>query len=70
MLIAVYSFASVLMILAGSAFTNGLTRLLPGPFKAPPAFSVPQFVPALLLMSWMIRIRLTPWVEMRARPAG
>ncbi len=54
-----------LTLAAGSAFTNGLPRLLPGPFDVPPAFFIPQFVPVGLLVFWMIRVRFTPWVERR-----
>ena len=52
-----------LTLAAGSAFTNGLPRLLPGPFNVPPAFFLPQFVPVGLLIFWMIRVRFTPWME-------
>jgi hypothetical protein len=50
-----------LTLAAGSAFTNGLPRLLPGPMHVPPAFFFPQFVPLGLLVFWMIRVRLTGW---------
>ncbi len=43
---------------AGSAFTNGLPRLLPGPFAVQWYFFLPQFVPVVLLIFWMIRVRL------------
>lgn len=56
-----------LTLAAGSAFTNGLPRLLPGPFNVPPAFFFPQFVPVGLLVFWMIRVRFTPWMERRER---
>jgi hypothetical protein len=45
----------------GSGFTNGLARLLPGPYHVPISFFLPQFVPVLFLVFWMIRVRLTPW---------
>jgi hypothetical protein len=51
---------------AGSAFTNGLPRLLPGPMHVPPAFFLPQFVPVVLLVFWMIRVRFTGWFEREA----
>lgn len=52
-----------LTMAAGSAFTNGLPRLLPGPMHVPPAFFLPQFVPVVLLVFWMIRVRLTGWYQ-------
>jgi len=45
----------------GSAFTNGLARLLPGPYHVPAAFVLPQFLPLALLLFWMIRVLLTAW---------
>lgn len=50
-----------LTMAAGSAFTNGLPRLLPGPMHVTPIFFVPQFVPLALLIFWMIRVRFTGW---------
>lgn len=50
-----------LTMAAGSAFTNGLPRLLPGPMHVTPIFFLPQFVPLVLLVFWMIRVRLTKW---------
>jgi hypothetical protein len=52
---------------AGSAFTNGFARLLPGPYHVPTVFFLPQFLPLLLLIFWMIRVRFTGWVR---RDAG
>jgi uncharacterized membrane protein len=52
----------------GSAFTNGLPRLLPGPMNVPPAFFFPQFVPLGLLIFWMIRVRLLGWRRRAADP--
>lgn len=53
-----------LTLATGSAFTNGLSRLLPGAFHAMPmAFFLPQFVPLILLIFWMIRVRLTGWFQ-------
>ena len=50
-----------LTMAAGSAFTNGLPRLLPGPMHVTPIFFLPQFVPLILLIFWMIRVRFTGW---------
>jgi hypothetical protein len=50
-----------LTLATGSAFTNGLARFLPGPYHVPVAFFLPQFVPLLLLIFWMIRVHLTGW---------
>jgi Predicted membrane protein (DUF2306) len=50
-----------LTMATGSAFTNGFARLLPGPYHVPPAFFYPQFVPLILLLYWMIRIRFPGW---------
>ena len=50
-----------LTLAAGSAFTNGLPRLLPGPMHVTGIFFLPQFVPLVLLIFWMIRVRLTGW---------
>jgi hypothetical protein len=52
-----------LTMAAGSAFTNGLPRLLPGPFHVPPEFFLPQFLPLGLLVFWMIRVRFTGWYK-------
>ncbi|MGZ5959520.1 MAG: hypothetical protein ACXWLE_00370 [Rhizomicrobium sp.] len=52
-----------LTMAAGSAFTNGLPRLLPGPFHVPPEFFLPQFLPLGVLVFWMIRVRLTGWYK-------
>jgi hypothetical protein len=46
-----------LTLAAGSGFTNGFARLLPGPYHVPPAFFLPQFIPLGLLIFWMIRVR-------------
>jgi uncharacterized membrane protein len=50
-----------LTLATGSAFTNGFARFLPGPYHVPTIFFLPQFVPLLLLVFWMIRVRLTGW---------
>lgn len=52
-----------LTMAAGSAFTNGLPRLLSGPFHVPTEFFLPQFVPLGLLVFWLIRVRLTGWYK-------
>ena len=46
-----------LTLAAGSGFTNGFARLLPGPYHVPPAFFLPQLIPLGLLVFWMVRIR-------------
>jgi uncharacterized membrane protein len=53
-----------LTLAAGSAFTNGFARLLPGPYHVPPVFFYPQFVPLALLFFWMIRVRYTGWFKL------
>jgi uncharacterized membrane protein len=50
-----------LTLATGSAFTNGFARFLPGPYHVPPVFFFPQFLPLLLLVFWMIRVRFTAW---------
>ena len=55
-----------LTLATGSAFTNGFARFLPGPYHVPPAFFLPQFLPLVLLIFWMIRVRFTGWLEHRA----
>jgi uncharacterized membrane protein len=51
-----------LTMAAGSAFTNGLPRLLPPTTHIAPIYLfLPQFVPLILLVFWMIRVRLTGW---------
>jgi uncharacterized membrane protein len=45
-----------LTLAAGSGFTNGFARLLPGPYHVPLAFFLPQFVPLGLLIFWLIRV--------------
>jgi hypothetical protein len=50
-----------LMLATGSAFTNGLPRLLPGPMHVTTIYFLPQLVPLGLLIFWMIRLRLTGW---------
>ncbi len=51
-----------LMLAAGSAFTNGLPRLLPASVHLPLAvLFVPQLLVLCLLIFWMIRVRFTGW---------
>jgi hypothetical protein len=55
-----------LLIATGSAFTNGLPRLLPGHVHVGLVFFLPQLVPLGLLIFWMIRVRLTGWFRRNA----
>ncbi|HEX4159382.1 MAG TPA: DUF2306 domain-containing protein [Rhizomicrobium sp.] len=55
-----------LMLATGSAFTNGLPRLLPGHSHVPIALLFPQFIWLAFLIVWMIRVRFTGWY----RPAA
>jgi hypothetical protein len=50
-----------LTMATGSAFTNGLPRLLPGPMHVTGIYFVPMLLPLGLLLFWMIRVRLTGW---------
>jgi uncharacterized membrane protein len=50
-----------LTLAAGSGFTNGFARLLPGPYHVPTIFFIPQFLPLGLLAFWMIRVRFKDW---------
>lgn len=50
-----------LTLAAGSGFTNGVARLLPGPYHVPTILFLPQFLPVILMIFWMIRVRLTGW---------
>jgi uncharacterized membrane protein len=50
-----------LALAAGSAFTNGFARFLPGPYHVPTVFFLPQFLPLALLVFWMIRVRFPGW---------
>jgi len=52
-----------LTLAAGSAFTNGLPRLLPPPVHVTTIFFLPQLIPIGLLLFWMIRVRLTGWYK-------
>jgi hypothetical protein len=50
-----------LTLAAGSGFTNGVARLLPGPYHVPTILFLPQFLPLILLIFWMVRVRFTGW---------
>ena len=50
-----------LTLAAGSGFTNGFARLLPGPYHVPTSFFLPQFLPLGLMIFWMIRVRSAGW---------
>jgi hypothetical protein len=56
-----------LTLATGSAFTNGLSWLIPGP--EPWFFLYVQFIPLALLVFWMIRVRLTGWYATGAAAA-
>jgi hypothetical protein len=56
-----------LMLAAGSAFTNGLPRILPASVHIPLwALFVPQLLVLCLLIFWMVRVRLTGWFQRSA----
>lgn len=59
-----------LAMATGSAFTNGFARLLPGPYHVPPAFFYPQFVPLILAVYWVIRVRFPGWQRATALVTG
>lgn len=59
-----------LTLAAGSGFTNGFARLLPGPYHVPLAFFLPQFVPLGLLIFWLVRVRTAGWVRIAAAVQG
>jgi hypothetical protein len=52
-----------LTLAAGSAFTNGLPRLLPPPVHVTTIFFLPQLIPVGLLIFWMVRVRFTGWFK-------
>jgi hypothetical protein len=52
-----------LTLAAGSGFTNGFARLLPGPYHVPTAFFLPQFIPLALMAFWLIRVRFPGWLR-------
>jgi hypothetical protein len=55
-----------LTLAAGSAFTNGLPRLLPGHVAVTTIFFVPQLLVLGFLIFWMIRVRFTGWYKQNA----
>jgi hypothetical protein len=56
-----------LALAAGSAFTNGLVRLVPASLHVPfDLYFLPQLLPVVLLVFWMLRVRLGGW----ARPGA
>ena len=60
-----------LMLAAGSAFTNGLPRLLPASVHVPLVLLfVPQLLVLCLLIFWMVRVRFTAWPSPRAAVAN
>jgi uncharacterized membrane protein len=59
-----------LTLAAGSAFTNGIIRLVPHAWHVPLGiYFVPQLFVFILLVFWMIRVRFTGWYGRNA-PAG
>ena len=50
-----------LTLAVGSAFTNGLARILPGPYHVPLYLHLPKLLPLGLLVFWLIRVRFTNW---------
>ena len=53
-----------LALAAGSAFTNGLPRLLPEGVQVPLAWLfVPQLTVLAVLVFWMLRVRFTSWYQ-------
>ena len=58
-----------LTLAVGSAFTNGLARVLPGPYHVPLYFHLPKILPLGLLVFWMIRVRFTGWYKKDAAAA-
>lgn len=55
-----------LIMTTGSAFTNGLPRLLPGPMHVTGVYFLPMLLPLALLIFWMFRVRLTGWFRQSA----
>lgn len=59
-----------LMLAAGSAFTNGIIRLVPHSWHVPDyVYFIPQFIPLAFLIFWMIRVRFTRWYMGRGEVA-
>ncbi len=60
-----------LMLAAGSAFTNGIARLVPHAWHVPfGLYFVPQLLVFVLLVFWLIRVRVTGWYQRNAALAG
>jgi hypothetical protein len=60
-----------LALAAGSAFTNGLPKILPSGVHVPLAYLfVPQLSVLALLVIWMIRVRLMGWSMRSEMSAG
>ena len=57
-----------LTLAAGSAFTNGVARFLPGPYHVPRIFFLPQRLVLGLLIIWMVRVRLMGWRPAQNEP--
>ena len=58
-----------LAMAAGSAFTNGLPRLLPDDLHVPlGVLFAPQLGVLVLLAYWLIRVRFTAWYSVRTVP--
>jgi hypothetical protein len=55
-----------LTLAAGSAFTNGFARFLPGPYHVPRIFFMPQLLVLGVLIVWMVRVRLMGWYKRHA----
>jgi uncharacterized membrane protein len=55
-----------LTMAAGSAFTNGLPRLLPAPMHVTGIYFLPQLVPLVLMFFWLIRVRFSGRFKPRA----
>jgi hypothetical protein len=59
-----------LTLAAGSAFTNGIIRLVPKAWHVPSlVYFLPQLIPLALLIFWMIRVRFTGWYGCNPVPA-
>jgi hypothetical protein len=52
-----------LTMAAGSAFTNGIPRLLPKGIIPVGWFFLPQFIVLAVLFFWLFRVRFTRWYE-------
>lgn len=59
-----------LTLAAGSAFTNGFARLLPGPYHVPRVFFLPQLVLLMVMIFWLVRVRFPGWRPAAPPPAA